>query len=434
MDAEDGDDFCYWHQDIKGKKPTLEQLNELKNMAIHFVFLQGANLIDANLQSAHLMNANLYNAELLVTNLQNANLSEANLQDANLSGANLQNANLSEANLQNANLSGAKLRNAELLAANLQNANLSEANLQDADLFEANLQDADLFEANLQKAELLRANLQKANLNGANLEKANLEMASLQKVYLRRANLKDTNLIGADLNGADMLESLFNSNTSLQGANLLNANLYLSFIDETKTLRYAQLFNEEKLSEKEINEQKGDSATERDDKYRYYQKSFEVYKKLYHFYSGQNMDFRASHAYYRSEDVRRKLLTVRNKWNSAVGISERIRSWGFNWFVLKQLTGYGEATMRPAYISIFWVCSFAIIYYFINGIVVEGRNVRLMDYFYLSLTTFTGLGFSNVQPNITVSLMQPLIMTESTFGILMIGLIVYLLTNQLSRR
>jgi uncharacterized protein YjbI with pentapeptide repeats len=402
LDAEKGNDYCYWHQEIKGKNPTLEKLEELKSKNISYVFLQEANL------------------------------ERANLQKANLEEANLQEAKLMEANLQEAELSGANLQEAKLMRANLQKAALYDANLQKAQLYEANLQKAALCDANLQEADLVGANLQKANLMMANLQKAALYDANLQKAQLYETNLRKADLQSAIFTGSNMQATLFDTESRLDGSNLKNANLNESFIDYAKSLRNATIFEEENLNEKEVNEQKADEANDYEDKRHYYLASQEVYNKLYHFYSDEGMDYRAKHAHYRRAEVRRKLLRVRNKWNSIKGISDRIK-WGLDWVFLKTLTGYGDSIIKPVAISVFSIFAFGLGFFLLKGVQVEARSVQLLDYFYLSLTTFTGLGFANVQPDITVPLMQPLIMVESAVGVTMIALIIFVVTYQISR-
>jgi hypothetical protein len=69
----------------------------------------------------------------------------------------------------------------------------------------------------------------------------------------------------------------------------------------------------------------------------------------------------------------------------------------------------------------------------ITGFKVAGRNTTAVDCLYLSTTTFTGLGFADVQPNVNVTLMQPLIMSESVIGVSMVALIIFVITYQISR-
>jgi len=199
LEALPGEEYCYWHKEEEGKEPDNAKLMELKETEIFKVFLKKAKLSGKELQ----------NAFLRFANFQGADLKRANLQDADLSGANLQEAELFDAKLQGVCLSFANLQGAVLFDANLQGAVLENANLQGADLESANLQGADFSLANLRGANLFLANLEGANLFGVRTD----------------------------------------SETRLDGANLTCANLYLSYLDETKTLRNAKF-----ESEKEINE------------------------------------------------------------------------------------------------------------------------------------------------------------------------------------
>jgi len=134
---------------------------------------------------------------------------------------------------------GVFLRKANLGRKELQEALLANANLQEALLFGVNLQGADLFDAKLQGAFLWDVNLQGADLSFAKLQGADLSFAKLQGADLGGANLEGANLFGV----------IADSGTRLDEAKLTYANLYHSYLDETKTLRNAKF-----ESEKEINE------------------------------------------------------------------------------------------------------------------------------------------------------------------------------------
>jgi hypothetical protein len=435
------------------------------------------------------------------------------------------------------------LERANLIQARLHGANLSSANLRGADCFLTNLYRTKLVETNLQNTYLERANLQRANLIEANLEGANLTKANIQ--------------------GANMKLTVFDSVSRLDGTELKDVNIHLSYVDYAKSFRNASFFNQKDQDEKEINEKIADSLINNSSHYSYksdllfevdkineyiaatndtvyknifnylrdqnkikspiwsqkdidydpdyilysdildfitelgkgkasnkiknkidnllfreemeqsfffynpifkkysgfvivssknrflysknrfqfnrvdkvelYEASKEVYSKLHHFYLNEGMTFREKHAHYRRAEVDRKLLLVRNKWNSFEGLKDRARSWLFDWFVLKVLTGYGENVLRPVLISIFWIIAFGFIYMILEGVKVVGRAANWFDYFYLSMTTFTSLGFADVQPDITVKWMQPLIMAESTMGVAMVALIIFVITYQISR-
>jgi uncharacterized protein YjbI with pentapeptide repeats len=383
LDAEDNSNFCYWHQKIEGKEPTNEQLDELKKTFTCFVYLQKANLKRAKLKEVFLFGANLIRAEIAQADLREAKLKEAKLLGANLWGANLQKASLYRADLQKANL----------------------------------------FSANLQDTFLYGANFQKANLKGADLQKADLYEAKFQKADMRGANFTDSNLS----------RTHFDANSLLENSILKNVNLYRSFIDSAKSLRDATIFEKEDLEEMEINEQKAEETIYRDKKYARYEVSLEVYNKLYHFYSDEGMNYRAKHAHYRRAEVKRKLLLVKHEnLYTRKALPDTLKAL-FSRIILKNLTGHGEEIERPIGISAFWIIAFGVIFWIVDGIEVTGRSVQPIDYLYLSITTFTGLGFSNIQPDITVPCMQYLVMAESIIGVTMVALIIFVVTYQISR-
>ena len=103
-----------------------------------------------------------------------------------------------------AKLCGANLTKAHLSMAHLTKADLTKANLTKADLFKANLTKADLTKANLTKADLIKADLTKADLTKANLTKAYLIKADLTKANLSKAELRGANLSKANLAGATL--------------------------------------------------------------------------------------------------------------------------------------------------------------------------------------------------------------------------------------
>ena len=115
-----------------------------------------------------------------------------------------------------------------------------------------------------------------------------------------------------------------------------------------------------------------------------------------------------------------------------------MKSWIFNLFVLKLLTGYGTKLKNPFIASIITIFGFAAIFKHINGIVknVNGEIVTpdIWDYLYHSIITFTSLGYSNIQPNLAEGhLPQLLVAIESGCGVLMIALVIFVITYQVSR-
>ncbi len=128
----------------------------------------------------------------------------------------------------------------------------------------------------------------------------------------------------------------------------------------------------------------------------------------------------------------------------------------FDLVILRTLTGYGDRIGRPIFISGIIISLFAFLFWFSDGIVKnvngtvmcinDASNDTLMyvhntqvapdwiDYLYHSITTFTSLGYSNIQPNLAVGhLPQILVAAESGLGVLMMALIIFVVTYQVSR-
>lgn len=442
---------------------------KLNNAYMDYVNLTNADLKKSNLSHSRLINANLSNVNMQGANLDSVSFKDANLNNADLREAYLVNAlfhktslvgtdfrkadlslsriievNLITANTQESKLKKSSIKKVNLINANFQGIDLSEANIQGENLSRANLRSANLTNANLQDSILVGANLQDANLTNANLRDSTLVSANLQGAKLARANLQGANLEEADLTEASLENTIFDSKSRLSKAKFINADVFQSYIDTTTTFRDAIFFKQkEDKNEKEFNEFCADhhynklitGAAKIENfeesksfiKKELYEKSYEVYNKLYHFYSSSG-DFEvAKHVHYRREEVYRKLLFERG------GFQNKIKSLMFNWLILKQCAGYGDELRRPIINSIMEIIIFSILFLIIKGVSVSGRNVKLIDYFYLSVTTFTGLGFSNIQPDINVPIMQYLVMLEATLGVLNVALIIFIITYQVSR-
>ena len=135
--------------------------------------------------------------------------------------------------------------------------------------------------------------------------------------------------------------------------------------------------------------------------------------------------------HYRRCEVRRKLLREQGWINC-------LRSWIYDFFILKLLTGYGVKILRPLIASAIIISIFAFLFWLTNGIVknVNGEMVApdFVDYIYHSIITFTSLGYSNIQPNLAVGhIPQVLAAAESILGALMMALLIFTITYRVSR-
>ena len=462
LEALPGEEYCYWHREEEGKEPDDAKLRELKENRILEVFLRKAKLNEKELQNAFLMKANL----------QRASLQSADLQGAFLFDANLQRASLQSANLQKVNLWGAKLQGAFLFGADLQGANLLYADLQGADLEDANLQGADLEDAKLEGANLIGTRADSGTrLDSANLTYANLCLSYLDETKtLRNAKFegeKEINEIVADFLKKENKDLVvldvkrIEWDNSKVAAKLLEEGLVryvcegerIVFFDwERRRVVRVPGNAENKIFQRpwkrRNSEGEGVEISELNDliernglkKYLYegildyeasYEASYEVYNNLYYFYIQNGRLEEALDMHYRRCEARRKLLRERGWINC-------LRSWIYDFFILKLLTGYGVKISRPLMASAIIISIFAFLFRLTNGIVknVNGKMVApdSCDYVYHSVITFTSLGYSNIQPNLAVGhFPQVLAAVESILGALMMALLIFTITYRVSR-
>jgi len=416
LEALPGEEYCYWHKEEEGKEPDDAKLRELKENEIFKVFLKKAKLSGKELQNAFLRSANLQGADLKRANLQDADLFGANLQGAELFDAKLQGVCLSFANLQGAVLFDAKLQGAVLENANLQGANLESANLQGADFSLANLRGANLFLANLEGANLFGVRTDsETRLDGANLTCANLYLSYLDETKtLRNAIMseKEINEIVADLlkrRNKDLavldVEKIERDDSEVV-AELFEEGLVrnqIVFFDRKRRRvvrvpgnaenKIFQRLRKRRNSEEEKNyveiselndliERKGlEKYLCKGSVKNLYEVSYEVYNNLYYFYIQNGRLEEALDMHYRRCEVRRKLLREQGWINC-------LRSWIFDFFILKLLTGYGVKIPRPLIaLGIIFVCHLACPLWLMNELV--SQVLAAAESFMMALLIFT---------------------------------------------
>lgn len=200
---------------------------ELSKLELCNMDLRNANVRGANLQYVDLRNANLEGACLVGCDLRGADLSAANLSRANLRDSMLDGVVAVKTIFYCAELDNASLRKSHFVGANLNNASLNNAICSEAHFFQANLTKSQLCGATgtnsyFREARLLAADLTGANFTGGDFEKGNLTEADLTDALMVSANLKgaiairarvvrtklsDASLEFVDLSGA-ILESV----------------------------------------------------------------------------------------------------------------------------------------------------------------------------------------------------------------------------------
>ena len=96
-----------------------------------------------------------------------------------------------------------------------------------------------------------------------------------------------------------------------------------------------------------------------------YEASYEVYNNLYYFYIQNGRLDEALDMHYRRHEVRRKLLREQGWINC-------LKSWIFDFFILKLLTGYGVDFLRPLIaLVIIFVCHLVCHLWLMNELVSQ---------------------------------------------------------------
>ena len=181
--------------------------------------LSGADLSGAKLAGVHMEGTDLFGANLKNTvcyeHEEGADkerfifLDKANLREADLGNADMRKASVKEAKLERAFLEGARLDEADFHKSHLEGADLKGASMVESSLEECHLEGAVL-----EEADLLRAKFN---------EKARLDDARMRGACMEKAKLSGTKMRGADLRGVSFIEAEISQDTVFRGADLGNA-------------------------------------------------------------------------------------------------------------------------------------------------------------------------------------------------------------------
>jgi hypothetical protein len=261
---------------------------------------------------------------------------------------------------------------------------------------EANFEGANLTRVNLEQAQVQGANFKNANLFGAKLADgffnySNFTNANLQYSILDKARFIHSNLTRADLSNAIAYKTSFNY------AIIDKIKLYDVDIKNVDGLEYSSF--------KKIDE--SDS-----------QKAIKVYLNLEKYYKLNDCPDQAGQFYYRRKILRRKLQSRFHRFLS---------------FLFDLLCGYGE---KPYNVLFWWfvaISLFAIAYASMGGPSGNGGETDPWDSLYFSGVTFTTLGFGDLHPDPSSTMMKLLAAGEAFIGAFLMSLFVVCLTRKLMR-
>jgi len=362
LEALPGEEYCYWHKEEEGKEPDDAKLRELKENEIYKVFLRKAKLSSKELQNAFLLFANLQGADLWRANLQGADLLFAKLQGADLSGANLEGANLFSV------MADSRTR--------LDRANLTYANLYLSYLDETKTLRNAKFKSEKEINEIVADFLKKGNKELAVLDVWMIKEDNSEVV----ARLLEEGLVRYV--PVEKLIVFFDRKRRRVVKNPENAKS--KFFQRLRKRRNS----EGEKNYVEISELNDLIEREGLEKYLYegsvkelYKASYEVYNNLYYFYIQNGRLDEALRMHYRRHEVRRKLLREQ-------GWIKCLRSWIFDFFILKLLTGYGVKILRPLIaLGIIFVCHLVCHLWLMNELV--SQVLAAAESFMMALLIYT---------------------------------------------
>ncbi|MEM7415621.1 MAG: pentapeptide repeat-containing protein [Gemmatimonadota bacterium] len=287
-------------------------------------------------------------------------------------------------------LRGARLDGADLTGLMLFRAQLDGASLQGANLTGVELSGASLVGAKLERAVLVKAGLGKANLSGvdafeADFSRATLTGATLDGGRFQLANLSDTRVREASLNGADFRD-----------ADLRRAELSLSDVP-------GAIFDQADLRGARLRAVHG-------------------YERASWFGSDiRDINFAGAYR------LRRHVLDENylREFREAGPLQAAVyRLW---WLTSDCGRSMGRWLANIAVLVLVFAGLFSI-----AGVDLGGHAPTASTWIYYSVVTLTSLGYGDILP--TSSVAQWLVMIEVSVGYMMLGGLISILANKMSRR
>lgn len=201
-------------------KDTVLMKSELDGVRLHGARLEGTDFLEVTFTQADFSHAETHQALFLQTDLRGvtfvgARLVEARFLQVDLRGVDFTGAILDKAQLLQCQADGAIFTGASMVGAGL---------VHESSFTGCGFSGADLTRANLHRSPLNGGDLSGAKLDGANVIKTDLRGANLHRVTAREALMMRTRLQGANLRGADLLGAIA-QRADVRGADLTGANL-----------------------------------------------------------------------------------------------------------------------------------------------------------------------------------------------------------------
>ncbi|MCU4799781.1 pentapeptide repeat-containing protein [Halobacteria archaeon HArc-gm2] len=419
-------DKCIWHA-IQPKKPIEEIRAALRfeswlpEKYTHLSFrsrLDETQLDNFRVEDGE--SVNISNCTMANSDFSFAEVSPLIFQNVILSGSTFENANLEFCHFQSC-----ILHDVDFQAAQLHNAHCHSSDFQDADLMSASLNGSNLYNTNLRFADLRFAEL----LDGVYLHDADCTGTNFEEAQLEGIDLRDT-----DLADARFHETLARSVRLSEATKFGEKSIYERESDELAAKRDT----EDGGSESPISViQDVRQATHRF-RERYYwdgdnseklTKSIRVYRLYQRLLRENSLPDDIRHFRIRERHARRKLALAENRYLSWLNLS--IQRW---------TSLYGESPWHVIATSLIVIFLGAILYplfgvrevasetiHSYGGVSVGEIPIVFAKSIYFSTSTFTTLGYGDVQPT---GWGQAVATVESFIGAILIALLVFVFSRQ----
>ncbi len=326
------------------------------------------------------------------------------LQDADLPAATTMGEGVHKSPGSGKSYVGQDLAGRNFTGQDLRGADFSRADLSGAMFLGADLRGAIFFEANAEGAEFATANLEGAILRQGRFDRAGFGSAHLADVEATRAQLEGASLIGADLRGAILVGAQMNgtrwSEADLRGTDLRRATL--TNADLTSVQVGGANFDDVDLSGSKLSRVAG------------------FRKASWLGVDATALDRRGARFVYDTIQDQNYIAEFRSQGR------------GYEWtYRLWWLTSdCGRSSTRWAMCSGGIAVFFALIYTFVT--IDYGDYQTPLSPLYFSLVTLTTLGYGDALPATMAA--QAVVMVEVVVGYVMLGGLLSLISNKLSRK
>ncbi|RJT07567.1 pentapeptide repeat-containing protein [Halococcus sp. IIIV-5B] len=176
--------------------------SEMSNVNIHGRNMEKSTFSAIDLSRVNIPDIDFHNVNFSGSNLYDRDLRGSSFIECDFSGADLTDVDFGGVGLNDGVFTGATMAGTHFGGADLTDATFGEDDLTTCGFGGATLEGVDFESADLSGQDLSGLNMRESNLNGADLSNANMEGGNLQECELENTVIEDANLRITDLSGA----------------------------------------------------------------------------------------------------------------------------------------------------------------------------------------------------------------------------------------